>query len=363
MNETGYIIGLSLGHNASVCLLKDGQIVFSVEEERLTRMKADGSPMLGLLKVLDYTDKVDFIAIAYPGDDRPVIEFTREHVYHGLARKLGLICSTTSRDMKHPQYLDYTQHHHLTHAACAYYNSKFDSAAVVVVDSAGSEIDLSFRDENKKPVKAYEIESIYYLSDNDDAKQLYKKYGSQGVQVIPTISFLDGCETIIDFTAGIGKAYDAVTDYLGFTLRDCGKTMGLASYGKPNKDIPDFFIHNTKWSSVNPAIITPCFRDAAKINIHKFEQFKDVPKEDIAYKIQQETQEEVLKLLVKASEISGSKNVCLTGGYALNCVANYYYKQRLNELGINLYVEPNSSDAGTSIGAAILAYHYTKGME
>jgi len=356
--KTGYIVGLSLGHNASTCLLKDGQIVFSVEEERLTRLKADGSPMLGLLKVLEYTDKVDYIAISYPGDDRPVIEYTREHIYHGMARKLGLV-SAYDENVKRSQYLDYTDQHHLAHATCAYYNSGFESAAVVVVDSAGSEINLSFKDENNKFVKGYEIESIYNFS-NDEYNTLYKKYGSQAVQVIPTISFRNGCETVIDFTAGIGKAYDAVTDYLGFSLRDCGKTMGLAPYGKPNKDIPDFFIHNSKWSSVNPAIITPCFRDAAKINIHKFEQFKDVPKEDIAYKIQQETQEEVLKLLIKASEISGNKNVCLTGGYALNCVANYYYKEKLNELGINLYVEPNSSDAGTSIGVAYLAYHYTK---
>ena len=161
----------------------------------------------------------------------------------------------------------------------------------------------------------------------------------------------------------IGKAYDAVTDYLGFTLLECGKTMGLAPYGKPNKNIPDFFIHNSEWSSVNPALVTPAFRDSAKININKFASLKNEPHEDLAYKIQQETQEEVLKLIIKASEMSGKKNICLTGGYALNCVANYYYKEKLNELGINLYVEHNSSDAGTSIGAALLAYHYTKEMK
>lgn len=361
MNKTGYIVGLSLGHNASTCLLKDGQIVFSVEEERLSRMKADGSPMLGLLKVLEYTNKVDYIAISYPGDDRPSIEYTREHIYHGLARKLGLVGSI-DEDIKYSQYLDYTDQHHLAHAACAFYNSKFDSAATVVVDGAGSETSSCLLDEYKNPIKAYEIESIYTCDDNN-FKPIYKKYGSQTSQVVPTLAVNNGCEIIIDFNAGIGKAYDAVTDYLGFSLRECGKTMGLSSYGKPNTDIPDFFIHNSKWSSVNPAIITPCFKDSAKINIHKFEQFKNVPKEDIAYKIQKETQEEVLKLLIKASEMTGNKNVCLTGGYALNCVANYFYKEKLNELGINLYVEPNSSDAGTSIGVAYLAYRYTKEMK
>lgn len=354
--KTGYIIGLALGHNASTCLLKDGQIVFSVEEERLTRLKADGAPLLGLLKVLDYTDKVDLISITYPCDDTNLLEYTREHLYFGMARKLGLI------GFDHAKEISYNNQHHLTHAACAFYNSGFDSAATLVVDSAGSEITLSVRDEHKNYIKAYEIESIYNC-ENDNFIPLYKKYGSQTSQVIPSKYDDNGCEVILDFNAGIGKAYDAVTDFLGFTLLECGKTMGLAAYGKRNKNIPDFFIHNGEWSCVNPALVTPAFKDTARININKYEYLKNEPREDIAYKIQQETQEEVLKLIIKASEMSGKKNVCLTGGYALNCTANYFYKEKLNELGINLYVEPNSSDAGTSIGAAYLAYHYTKEMK
>ena len=360
--KTGYIVGLSLGHNASTCLLKDGQIVFSVEEERLTRLKADGSPMLGLLKVLEYTDKVDYVAISYPCDDRPMLEYTREHIYHGMARKLGLLAGPIDHTISHAQYLDYTDQHHLTHAACAAYNSGFDEAAVVVVDSAGSQVTIYEKDEYDKNILAYEIESVYDFA-NDKFTPIYKKYGCQTSQIIPGKRMMNGCETIVDFNAGIGKAYDAVTDYLGFSLRDCGKTMGLSSYGKPNKNIPDFFIHNAEWSCVNPALITPAFKASSRINVLKYPCFENISREDLAYKIQQETQEEVLKLLIKASEMSGKKNICLTGGYALNCVANYYYKEKLNELGINLYVEPNSSDAGTSIGSAFLAYHYTKEMK
>ena len=347
---TGYIIGLALGHNASTCLLKDGQIVFSVEEERLSRLKGDGAPLLGLLKVLEYTDKVDYIAISYPANDRVILEYTREPLYFGMARKLGLVDDIN-------QCIDFTSQHHLTHAVCAAYNSGFDTAAIVVVDGCGSGINLNTMDEYNNPVKAYEIESIYNFKD-DNFNSIYKKYGSQTSQVIPTKYNYNGCEIIIDFNAGIGKAYDAVTDLLGFTLLECGKTMGLSAYGKPNKNLPDFFIHNTDWSIVNPSLITPAFKTATRINIFKYEYIEKEPREDIAYKIQQETQEEVLKLLIRASETSGNKNVCLTGGYALNCVANYYYKEKLNELGINLYVEPNSSDAGTSIGAAYL-WHIT----
>jgi carbamoyltransferase len=78
---------------------------------------------------------------------------------------------------------------------------------------------------------------------------------------------------------------------------------------------------------------------------------------DMAYAVQAESQEEVLKLIFKAVEMSGNKNVVLSGGYALNCVANYWYLDKLNKENISLYVEPVSSDAGTALGAALLTYH------
>ena len=55
--------------------------------------------------------------------------------------------------------------------------------------------------------------------------------------------------------------------------------------------------------------------------------------------------------------MSGNKNVVLSGGYGLNCVANYWYLDQLKDEGINLFVEPVSNDAGTAIGAAYFVYH------
>ena len=355
--KTGYIVGLSLGHNASTCLLKDGEIVFSVEEERLTRIKADGAPFNGLLKVLEYTDKVDYIAVAYPTNDRPILEYTREPIYMGMARKLGLIATLPREEIcdTHNQYLDYTTQHHLSHAICAFVNSGFGEAVTVVVDGAGS---ASKYPKDNTLIDVYETESIFTCS-SESITPIYKKCGTDKSIIPGRYDNFNGYELIVDNTAGIGKAYDAVTDYLGFTLMECGKTMGLSAYGKFNPNIPNFFIHDAAWSYVNPGLVAPNYARGSAINVFKYDKLKDEPREDIAYKIQQETQEEVLKLIIKASETSGNKNVCLTGGYALNCVANYYYKEKLNELGINLYVEPNSSDAGTSIGVAYLAYHRT----
>jgi len=63
--KTGYILGISRGHNAGVCLLKDGKIVFAIEEERLSRTKYDGGPYAAMMKVKEYTDKVDYIVISH----------------------------------------------------------------------------------------------------------------------------------------------------------------------------------------------------------------------------------------------------------------------------------------------------------
>ena len=59
------IAGLARGHNAGVCLLIDGEIIFSVEEERLTRCKYDGGPLASLLKIKEYVDKVDYLVISH----------------------------------------------------------------------------------------------------------------------------------------------------------------------------------------------------------------------------------------------------------------------------------------------------------
>ena len=75
----------------------------------------------------------------------------------------------------------------------------------------------------------------------------------------------------------------------------------------------------------------------------------------MAYAVQTQTQKQVANLIRKAVAMSGKKNVVLSGGYGLNCVANYYYLEELKDLDINLYVESNN-DAGTAMGAALLQY-------
>ena len=154
--------------------------------------------------------------------------------------------------------------------------------------------------------------------------------------------------------------------------------MGLFPYGKPNDKIPKLFNSTSDtfpFDLVDRNIVVPTYPGSAFVNRNLFEFLKDdldnpekdltklQSRRDLAYALQTQTQEQALKLIVRASELSGKKNVVLSGGYGLNCVANYFYLEKLNELGIKLYVEPISNDGGTAIGAALWFYHNATGSK
>ena len=106
---TQWIAAIARGHNSGICLLKDGELVFSIEEERLSRKKYDGGPLASMLKILDYTDTLDYLVVAHtqPIEQAGTIDFTGENMYTGLARKLGLI-DRKADIYKHPQVVDYS---------------------------------------------------------------------------------------------------------------------------------------------------------------------------------------------------------------------------------------------------------------
>lgn len=374
-NLTGYILGISRGHNSGVCLLKDGEIVFALEEERLSRHKHDGAPYAGMLKVLEYTSKVDYIVISHTTtvDQTPTpVDYSSDDIHVALARKLGLIDRKADR-FDHPQVIDIGYKHHKTHAACAFYRSGFDEAVAVVVDGAGSG---SIGNYGKKEIVIWEVETIIDCSYPSNLKTLYKHLACtepMGLSLTKQKGLLQDeqgeFDALITDRAGITKVYEAVTEYCGFPAIEAGKTMGLFPYGKPNKNIPPLFTNlngTSQFTLSDRSVITPTYPNSGFVNDNAIEELRPVEgsdksqlqnRRDLAYACQKETQEQVLNLIIKASEMSGKKNVVLSGGYGLNCVANYHYLQKLNHLGINLYVEPVSNDSGTAIGAALLTYH------
>ena len=376
--KTGYILGISRGHNAGVCLLKDGKIIFAIEEERLSRHKYDGGPYAAMMKVKEYTDKVDYIVISHTQTIDSTcgkVDYTGDNVYTGLARKLGLIERKNVNLHNHPQVIDLSKHHHKIHAACAFYRSGFDEAVAVVVDGAGTAVEAGFKNE---PIVLWEVESVFDCNYSQGLKTIYKHYGCRSpvpVHFKPEESseHLNESGThavLISGHAGITKVYEAVTEYCGFQGIEAGKTMGLFPYGKPNENIPKLFTKNGRFSLSDANLTIPQYPNGAQINSELYEElhtdFKvdDVTqlqnRRDLAYACQTQTQQEVLELILTASAMTGKKKVVLSGGYALNCVANYFYLTELNKHGIELYVEPVSNDGGTAIGAALLFYHTTE---
>ena len=383
MKKDFWILGISRGHNAGVCLLKNGKIVFAIEEERFSRKKYDGSPFAAMVKVKEYTDKIDYMFIAHTQnmDSAGKTDFTGDNIYVALARKIGLI-DQYEEPMKHPQVIDLSHQHHKIHAACAFYRSGFDDAVAVVVDGCGSVRNLEYVFDSKFNPRIsnqygfWEVESVLNCAYPAKFDTLFKHSGCADpllMDIDPTHNGEHLGESGTYFSvnsrnAGITKTYEAVTKYCGFQEIEAGKTMGLFPYGKPNDKIPKLFKKVGDLTLADPDVVVPFYPRGALLNAQPFSELNthldshdDVTHEqnrrDMAYAVQTETQEQLLELIINASNMSGKKQVVLSGGYALNCVANYYYLTELNKHGIELYIEPISNDGGTAIGIAMLGFH------
>jgi carbamoyltransferase len=261
------------------------------------------------------------------------------------------------------------------HAACSFYRSGWDDAVALVVDGAGTS--FPFKLANGEPTWFWEVESIIDCSYPFGFKTLYKHYATResvigGISQIPSDMLHESGSThtaLISDTAGITKVYEAVTEYCGFDGIDAGKTMGLFPYGKPNESIPPLFSDATDEPLSNRSLFIPKYPGTATVNQNMYSflttdnsvtEFTTLEnRRDFAYACQLETQQQVLRLIRKACEMSGKKQVVISGGYGLNCVANYFYLDQLRDEGIEIYVEPISNDGGTAIGAALMHWYQT----
>lgn len=342
------ILAINPGHDGSAALVVDGELVFYVEEERLSRMKRDGNPFRAMLHVLNST-MVDELVIGGTTTDLAKLPWTGEDPYSALARKFNPNIRVTI--MGHL--------HHLGHAASAFYNSGFDVAAAVIVDGAGSFHRESMGD-NAPTTGGYETETIYQCSYPSEFNAVYKRYAD-----INSIYFNNGIQEF-DSSTTITKAYEAVSDYLGFGFIEAGKTMGLSAYGTSDNNIPPFFVNGKG----NRNLLLPAYPAGAFVDENRWPYLKrfndpknwhknpeltrDVDK-NIAWHIQHETEEQMISLIRKAIDLTGETNIVIAGGYGLNCVCNYRLLQEFPEC--NFFVDPTSNDGGTAIGLARYAWH------
>ena len=347
-----WLLGINVGHNGAAALYKDSELIFYIEEDRMSRMKYDGNPFLGIEKAFEYTDHIDFIILCGTRNAFGLVPWTGEDAYTCLVRK------------KQPGHKVETiklgDAHHMTHAVTAFYNSGFDDAAALVIDGAGSGIDIPDLEQIKQDT--WEVESIWSLSYPANIERHLVNYGTNNVD---SFELTDGeCQVEVSDGHGITKSYEAVTQYLGFHAIEAGKTMGLAPYGKPNDSIK---IHDGRFN--NRSLIKPKFPAGNVIRCdldstlkenegdttwHADADLIDDFRKDLAYAVQKSAEERVIGLIRKTIELTGKKKIVMAGGFVLNCVANYEFLKEFPD--VEFYHEPVSHDGGNVMGACQHVY-------
>lgn len=356
------ILGISaFYHDSAAALLIDGEIIAAAHEERFTRIKHDASfPALAVKYVMSEAglNVSDLTAIAFY--DKPYLKFERLlETYHAFAPKgLRSFLSAMPVWIKEKLFMRkmlwdefekieegplpqkpalFFPEHHLSHAASCFYPSPFDEAAILTIDGVGE----------------WATTTIGHGKGNS-------------ITILRELTF----------PHSIGLLYSAFTYYCGFKVNSGEyKLMGLAPYGIVNggqvkkfKDLileelvdlredgsillnMDYFDYATGLRMCNDRRWEELFGLAKRLPESDFTQ----PYMDMALAIQQIAEEVILRLAQTAKSLTGSRNLVMAGGVALNCVAN----GKLLRTGIydDLWIQPAAGDAGGALGAAY-AVHY-----
>ncbi len=346
MKQT-YILGISaFYHDSAATLVKNGEIIAAVQEERFTRKKHDSSfPIHSInycLKEANITiDDIDYIVFY----EKVFEKFERliETYLHFAPRGITSFLASMPVWIKEKIYIKDTirnktsykgeilfSRHHLSHAASAFYPSPFKEAAILTIDGVG------------------EWETTTYGTGKDNHIELWKS---------------------INFPHSLGLLYSAFTYYLGFKVNSGEyKLMGLAPYGKPKYTniILDNLIDVKEDGSFRLNLEYFDYHTGLKMINNKFIKLFGMPPRkpdetitekhtDIASSIQRVTEEIILKMVNHIYKETGMKYLTLAGGVALNSVAN---GRILRESPFeNIWIQPASGDAGGSLGSALLIWY------
>ena len=369
------VLAINPGHNGSAALVVDGKLEVYIEEERMSRMKQDGNPFKSMIWIMQ-NYRIDGLIICGTGSEpeKSPLPWTGETSYHALVRKF----------YPNVKLIYFGDYHHHGHAASAFYGSGFDSAAALIVDGCGSLVAVPQDEETPENVMSpnplndqnpsfpvLETESIYKCEWPLTIDPVWKRYAHSMAPRMQTSSLdVDGAVTTV-------KGYEAVSEWLGFGAIEAGKTMGLAPYGREDDKIPNFFLEDSLRGDKN--VFIPAYPRTAYIDSQRYDyldnridisedgsikwhrdrsKIRDVHK-NMAYKIQKETQEIMCKFIEKAVDMTGEKNIVISGGYGLNVISNAYYQEKFPDL--NIYIDPICHDGGLPIGAAkFLSHQFAK---
>jgi len=350
------VLGLSFYyHDSSAALVKDGVLVAAAEEERFSRRKHDsGFPELAIqfaLKTAGITmHDVDFVVFY----EKPFVKFERmlltamatfpkssavfrESMQRWISDKLWIKSIMAKRTGLPTSKILFAEHH-VSHAAASFFTSPYDEAAILTVDGAGEWTTSTL-----------------------------------GVGRGTKLEILKE----IRFPHSLGLLYSAFTAYCGFEVNEGEyKLMGMHPYGKPRfvdkiHEIIDVAEDGSLWHDMRYFAyhFSPDSTLHARFAEHFGRPARD-PKEgdksldpyycDMAASIQKVTEEVVLKMARHLHQITGLKKLVMSGGVALNSVANY---KVLREGPFDeIYILPAPGDDGGSVGAAYWAYNHLMGQ-
>jgi carbamoyltransferase len=359
-----YIIGISAYyHDSAVVLLKNNNIIAASQEERFTRKKHDSAfPKKALNYCLQEANitinEIDYIGFY----DKPFLKFERlletylAEAPFGfksfllamptwLKEKLFLkdtIIKELANIYTETCNISYTEakkniatkllfaEHHLSHAGSCFYPSPYQESAILTLDGVGEWVTTS----------------IGYGNNNK-------------------INFLQE----IHFPHSLGLLYSSITYFIGFKVNSGEyKVMGLAPYGKPiyvdliKNNLIDIkpdgsFRLNMKYFNytVGLTMTNDNFNQLFGKKPRKPESEISQFEMDLARSLQDVTEEVVIKLAKTAKQLTQSKNLTMSGGVALNCVANgKLLKEKIFD---NIWLQPASGDAGGALGVAYAIYY------
>ena len=297
-----HILGISAGyHDAAVAVVNSrGDIVYAGHAERYSRQKNDANIHVDMLFEAARDRHIDHIAYY----ETPWKKQTRQ-LYSGQGIEWNRI---TTRQVLREQLGGYfnqvpvsTHNHHLSHAAAGFQTSPYTKATVVVIDAIGEWDTIS-------------IWGAHY----DQGQARYHRLWRQR------------------YPKSIGLFYSAVTERIGLRpLDEEYITMGMAAYGKPEyTDTMSILLEENLHVGIDHMFL-PNAKDT-----------------DIAASAQAIVEQEIYKVMQRARDFGWSRNLVYMGGVALNCLAN----RNLGDYFEKIWIMPCPGDAGSSLGAAALAY-------
>jgi len=336
------VLGIHVGHDRGACLIKDGEVIAALAQERLDRVKHSQSMVIPF-------DTIDAL-LKYCGMDvKDVSCIGLSHVAIEGSAVLDLYKKEFFDHYKCSYVPFYFVSHHDAHAYAVFFSSGFDESLVLVSDGGGDFIDGKQESETM------------YIAKNGTVTKVSRRLQNIAVRHMkdPINHLLPFMPTYVQkLEMSLARKYSQITHLLGFKSGEEGKTMGLASYGKPLIDYTDLFYNNLDFSLTYGDMIQEIFA-LQNLSGKSFKDFMNEKAADVASTVQTYTEQALISIIKSFLAKYPCKNLCLSGGIFLNCLTNH---KILEQCDINnIFILPASGDDGQALGSAYYAYVHQYG--